>query len=135
MVSQHVPRHQSNDGLYRAVLLQFVVHLPQAEHHILGDVFCFVFARSVADANAESLLSPRAGLLFKCYSVHAFIPLYIDKTQKQVNVKLYLILLNSFTNLTSYLKQNLFILAFFVQRYEEILNLMNYLPDICLTIR
>jgi hypothetical protein len=63
-----------------------------------------------------------------------FIPLYTNKTQKQVNIKLYLMLLNSFIILTSYLKQNLFILAFFVQRYEEILNLMNYLPDICLTI-
>jgi hypothetical protein len=76
MVSQYVPRHKRNDSLYRAVLLQFVVHLPQAEHHILSDVFCFVFARSVANTNAESLLPPRAGLLFKCDSFHAFIPLY-----------------------------------------------------------
>jgi hypothetical protein len=76
MVAQHVPGHEGDDSLYRTILFQFVVHLPQAEHHILGDIFCFVLARSAADANAQRLLSPRAGLVFKCYSVHASNLLY-----------------------------------------------------------
>ena len=57
-------------------MMATVVHLPQAEHHILCDVLCLVPARSAAHAHAERLLPPRAGLLFKCRFIHLFLALY-----------------------------------------------------------
>jgi hypothetical protein len=58
VISKQMTGCYRHNGLYRLVFLQNIVHLPQAKHHLLGNVFGFLAVGTTASANLNGLHSP-----------------------------------------------------------------------------